>query len=321
MASAAALAELEESCPWEKASFRADLALLSDSTATVARLYAADARVVARLAAQVPRCPFDETGSTPWTSFQREIALARKLTDRAAGALVRHAVRLVAVAAPHAGAAGGRCADRPAGRGVPDRARARRRRPGRRAGRRAGRQGRAAPDLADRDRGPPSRAAPGPRQRRAAHRGQERRPRRRAAPQPRRPGLGSADRTGRPAHPLVHHPGHQSPGPESRRGPPHPGRPAVRPRDQHLPLRHPQPRRPHRPEASLRTARGDARRAHEQPAAPSTVQDLPDGTRRTTRHTTTHPHPHPHPTSASPTRTPPPGCDRRSSRRHRSTAG
>ncbi len=96
MASAAALQELEESCPWEKDSFRADLALLHDSTAAVGPSYAADARVVARLAAQVPRCPFDETGSTPWTSFQREIALARKLTDRAAGALVRHAVRLVA---------------------------------------------------------------------------------------------------------------------------------------------------------------------------------------------------------------------------------
>ena len=62
--------------------------------AAVARLFAADARVITRLAAQVPRCPSDETGSTPWTSFRHELALARKLSDRSAGTLIRHAVRL-----------------------------------------------------------------------------------------------------------------------------------------------------------------------------------------------------------------------------------
>ena len=90
----ASVEELERACPWLKDDFRADLQQLADGTATVARLFAADARIVARLAAQVPRCGFDQTGSTAWTSFRHEVALARKLSDRAAGILIRHAVRL-----------------------------------------------------------------------------------------------------------------------------------------------------------------------------------------------------------------------------------
>ncbi|MCY7365111.1 MAG: hypothetical protein LH469_07355, partial [Frankiaceae bacterium] len=94
MASAAAVAALEQECPWLRPAFAADLQTLADNTAAVARLYTTDARVLARLAAQVPRCPFDETGSTAWTSFRHEVALARKVSDRAAGTLIRHAVRL-----------------------------------------------------------------------------------------------------------------------------------------------------------------------------------------------------------------------------------
>ena len=97
MASAAAVAALEADCPWVKDDFRADLARLAGSTAAAARSYASDVRVLARLAAQVPRCPFDETGSSPWTSFRREVALARKMSDQAAGKLIRHALRLTAV--------------------------------------------------------------------------------------------------------------------------------------------------------------------------------------------------------------------------------
>jgi len=57
-------------------------------------MYAADLRVIARLAGRVPRCPFDEVGATPWTSFRREVAIARKVTDRAAGQVIRCALRL-----------------------------------------------------------------------------------------------------------------------------------------------------------------------------------------------------------------------------------
>ena len=100
MARAEDVAALEALCPWLRPDFQADLAALSDSTAAAARQLAADARVVARMAALVPRCPMDESGATPWTSFRRELALARRVSDQAAAAEVRIALRLTSVL-PH----------------------------------------------------------------------------------------------------------------------------------------------------------------------------------------------------------------------------
>jgi hypothetical protein len=97
MASAADLQELEASCPWLEEDFRADLELLAGGTAAAARMYAADLRVVARLAARVPRCAFDETGASPWTSFRREVAVARRVSDREAARVIRCALRLTTV--------------------------------------------------------------------------------------------------------------------------------------------------------------------------------------------------------------------------------
>ena len=94
MAAAAALREIEDAVPWLREDFRAGLAALSASTAEEARRFAADVRLLAELAAQVPRCPMDERGATPWTSFRTEVAVARRVTDRGAAALVRQAVLL-----------------------------------------------------------------------------------------------------------------------------------------------------------------------------------------------------------------------------------
>ena len=93
------IAALEALTPWDQPAFRAGLALLSASTAAAARQYAADARVLAALAAQVPRCAGDETGASPWTSFRREVAVARQVSDQAAAAELRTALRLTGVLA------------------------------------------------------------------------------------------------------------------------------------------------------------------------------------------------------------------------------
>jgi hypothetical protein len=96
MATAAALREIEDDCPWLHADFQADLAVLAESTAEQPRRFAGDVRVLARLAARVPRCAFDERGATPWTSFRREVAVARRISDRAAAGEIRTAVSLTA---------------------------------------------------------------------------------------------------------------------------------------------------------------------------------------------------------------------------------
>lgn len=95
MASQADLEALEPGCPWEDDDFRAGLATLSDSTAAASRRWAADAQVLRTLAARVPRCRLDEQGATPWTSFRREVAVARRITDRAASTIIRQARMLV----------------------------------------------------------------------------------------------------------------------------------------------------------------------------------------------------------------------------------
>jgi hypothetical protein len=79
----------KEACPWLRPAFRADLALLAASTAAAARAHAGDVRVLAWLIGQVPRRPMDECGASAWTSFRREVAVARSVSDRAAGALIR----------------------------------------------------------------------------------------------------------------------------------------------------------------------------------------------------------------------------------------
>jgi hypothetical protein len=160
MASLADLRSIEEACPWLEDEFQADLELLAGGTAAASRMHAADLRVIARLAARVPRCPFDETGATPWTSFRREVAVARKVSDRAAAQVIRCALRLTSVlpqamellesgvlTASRTIALGHRAGGRP-GRARP----ADRRRAGPCAGVAAG--------VADRAGGPPARAAP-----------------------------------------------------------------------------------------------------------------------------------------------------------------
>lgn len=95
MASQADLRALEDECPWLREDFQADLAALRTSTAEAAMRFAGDMRVLARLAAQVPRCPFDERGATPWTSFRREVAVARCVSDVAAANEIRTATALL----------------------------------------------------------------------------------------------------------------------------------------------------------------------------------------------------------------------------------
>ena len=94
MASPLDLRELERGCPWTREDFRAGLAALSNSAADAARRFAADVKVLAGLTAMVPRCAFDQRGATPWTSFRREVAVARKVTDRAAATAIRQSVML-----------------------------------------------------------------------------------------------------------------------------------------------------------------------------------------------------------------------------------
>lgn len=91
------LRALEALCPWERADFRAGLRALSESTGEAARRFAADMQVLAGLLGQVPRCPFDDRGASPWTSFRREVAVARRLSDRGAALEIDCARMLTAV--------------------------------------------------------------------------------------------------------------------------------------------------------------------------------------------------------------------------------
>ena len=70
--------------PFDDDDFRADLALLKGSVCEDWKRWAEQAVITARLAQQVPRHAFDGTGSTPWNSFIREIAVARRCSDQAA---------------------------------------------------------------------------------------------------------------------------------------------------------------------------------------------------------------------------------------------
>jgi hypothetical protein len=94
MATAEAVRALEAATPWLRADFREGMDALRSGTALAARQFAEDMRRLAQLTAMVPRCPMDERGATPWTSFRREVASARSLSDRAAAAEIRTAVAL-----------------------------------------------------------------------------------------------------------------------------------------------------------------------------------------------------------------------------------
>jgi hypothetical protein len=106
----AAVEELERGLgPFDDPGWRADLAALDVSTRLAAVMLADDAVTIAALAARVPRSPGDERGGTPWTSFVREVAVVKKISDRAAHGEVALALALVdrhprTLALLHAGA-------------------------------------------------------------------------------------------------------------------------------------------------------------------------------------------------------------------------
>jgi hypothetical protein len=97
MGRAEELAALEALVPWTQERFRSDLAGLREKTAEDARALAREARLLAGIAAQVPRCRGDERGASPWISFTREVAVAASISDRAATGRIRHARRLTSV--------------------------------------------------------------------------------------------------------------------------------------------------------------------------------------------------------------------------------
>jgi mRNA-degrading endonuclease toxin of MazEF toxin-antitoxin module len=82
--------------PFDDPEWRDDLALLSSAGRFASISLANDAETLVGLAARVPRSRGDERGGTPWTSFLREVAVAKKISDRAAPAEVALAHALVA---------------------------------------------------------------------------------------------------------------------------------------------------------------------------------------------------------------------------------
>lgn len=82
--------------PFDDPEWRDDLSLLSSAVRFAAISLANDSETLVGLAARVPRSPGDERGGTPWTSFLREVAVARKISTQAAQAEVSLAHALVA---------------------------------------------------------------------------------------------------------------------------------------------------------------------------------------------------------------------------------
>jgi hypothetical protein len=70
--------------PFDDPAFQGDLSQLQQSVRAGWKRWAEEAVVIARLAAQVPRGSSDTRGATPWTSFVREVAVARRCSDQAA---------------------------------------------------------------------------------------------------------------------------------------------------------------------------------------------------------------------------------------------
>src|SRR4051812_30000820 len=83
--------------PFDRDDFQSDVAELADLARDGWVRWAHECRLIARLAAQVPRSAFDTRGPTAWTSFVREIAVARRCSDQAAANDIHVAVALVAV--------------------------------------------------------------------------------------------------------------------------------------------------------------------------------------------------------------------------------
>ncbi|MCW2777351.1 MAG: hypothetical protein JWN17_1076, partial [Frankiales bacterium] len=81
--------------PWDATDLLPGLTRLTASSRAASTRAAEDAVLLADLAARVPRAPGDERGGTAWTSFLREVAVARRCSDRAAAADVAQAVQLV----------------------------------------------------------------------------------------------------------------------------------------------------------------------------------------------------------------------------------
>jgi hypothetical protein len=83
--------------PFDHDDFRAGVAALAESSREGGVRWATECGVIARLGAQVPRKPWDTRGPTDWTTFIREIAVARRCSDQAAANEIDTAVALVAV--------------------------------------------------------------------------------------------------------------------------------------------------------------------------------------------------------------------------------
>ena len=91
--------------PFDRDDFRSDLADLADSARDGWIRWAHECRLIAGLAAQVPRSRFDTRGATPWTSFLREIAVARRCSDQAAANEIQIAALTLKSRTPKATAA------------------------------------------------------------------------------------------------------------------------------------------------------------------------------------------------------------------------
>lgn len=81
--------------PFGDPAWRADLGLLTNSVAVAALAFANDATTLVALADRVPRSAGDERGGTPWTSFVREVAVAKRISDRAAHSEIATAQAMV----------------------------------------------------------------------------------------------------------------------------------------------------------------------------------------------------------------------------------
>ncbi|MCU1692235.1 MAG: endonuclease [Frankiales bacterium] len=81
--------------PWSAEELLPGLEQLASSSRIASRRAARDAIVLAGLAARVPRVAGDERGASAWTSFLREVAVARRCSDRGASSEVARSVQLV----------------------------------------------------------------------------------------------------------------------------------------------------------------------------------------------------------------------------------
>src|SRR3954465_6514329 len=89
-------AELDDVfAPFDRDDFRADLVKLAHSVREDWQRWAQQAVLIARMAAQVPEENGHVNHGTPWKSFLREIAVARRCSDQTAAKEVFLSVSLV----------------------------------------------------------------------------------------------------------------------------------------------------------------------------------------------------------------------------------